>query len=88
VEDVAHSVSAERDLAGALGLGHEDRHAGDRSLESALHRVHPDLEARRLPEQDVVLEIHRHRAVELHRQHRNQLTVRAELDALSLAFVH
>ena len=87
VEDVPDAVAAESYLPGAPGLGHEDRHPGNGALESALHGVHPDLERRRLPEQDVVLEVDRHGAVELHRQRRNQLAVSAELDARTLPFV-
>src|SRR6185437_14938769 len=72
-EDVTRAVARERDLAGALCLGHEDRHARDHSLESAFQRVHPDVEVGLLPKHNVVLEEDRRGAVQPDVQHWNQL---------------
>ncbi len=75
-KDVPGAVAGERNLARSARLGHEQLRAGDHPLERALS-PEPDVEPRVLPQNHVVLEEHRHAAVEPEVQHRNQLSVDA-----------
>ena len=76
--DVPGRVTAEGDLAGRLGLDQQQRHAAeDPALETLLERVQPDLHGRVLPQEHVVLEIHRDVAVQGHVQHGDQLALQA-----------
>src|SRR5579883_1703038 len=87
-EDVPGAVAGEGDLAGVLGLREEDRHAGDHALKGALQPLHTDLQARRLPEDDVVLEVERHRAVQRDVELRHELALDAVGDAGRTALGH
>ena len=74
--DVARRVAAERDLARRLRLEQQQRHATERApLQPLLQRVQADLHLRVLPQQHVMLEVHRHLAVERHVQDRNELAL-------------
>ena len=76
--DMTGCVAAEGDLARGLSLDQEQRHAAERAaLEALLERVQADLHGRVLPEQHVVLEVHRHLAVEGHVQHGHELALEA-----------
>ena len=73
-DDVTGRVAAERDLAGRLRLEHQQRHAAEHAaLEPLAQRMQADLELRVLPQQHVVLEVHRHLPVERHVQDRDEL---------------
>ena len=79
-KDVAGAVARKRDLARSTRLGHQQLHARDHPLERTL-APEPDVEPRVLPQNDVVLEKHRHAAVEPDVQHRHQLSVDAVVHA-------
>src|ERR1035437_5241357 len=56
-DELAGIVLGERDVAGALGLGHDERQARKHSLPSALERHGGDVYLGVSPEQDVVREV-------------------------------
>ncbi len=74
------AIAGKRDLARPARLGHEQLHAPDHPLERTLS-PEPDVEPRVLPQNDVMLEKHRHAAVEPDVQHRHQLSVDAVVHA-------
>ncbi len=79
---VPRSVTAEGDLAAGLDLQQQQRHAGERTPDQALaQRMQADLEVRVLPEQHVVLEVHRHAAVQGHVQDGHELTLEPVADS-------
>ena len=80
--DVAGRITAERDLARGLRLEQQQRHPAERTpLQALLERVQADLHARVLPQQHVVLEVHRHLAVERHVQDGHELALEPVVDA-------
>ena len=74
--DVARRVTAERDLARRLRLDQQQRHPAEHAaLESLLQRMQADLHLRVLPQQHVVLEVHRDLSVERHVQDGDELAL-------------
>ena len=73
---VPGAVAGKRHLARSTRLRHEQLHARDHPLERTL-TPEPDVERRVLPQNDVMLEEHRHAAVQPDVQHRHQLAVDA-----------
>jgi len=73
---VAGSVAGKCDLPRTARLGQNQLHAGDHALERAL-TFEPDGERRLFPQHHVVLEKHRHAAVQPDVQYRHQLSVDA-----------
>ncbi len=79
--DVARCVAAERNFSRRLCLEHQQWHPAENpALEALLQRMHPDLHLRVLPQQDVMLEVHRHLAVERHVQHRDELSLKPVIE--------
>ena len=73
---MARCISAEGDLPRRLRLEHQQRHAPEHpALEALLERMQPDLHVRVLPQQHVVLEVHRRRPIERHVQDRDELAL-------------
>ena len=80
--DVPRRVTAERDLARRLRLEQQQRHAAEHAaLEALLERMQADLQVGVLPQQHVVLEVHRHLAVERHVQDGHELALEPVVDA-------
>ena len=85
--DVTWRVAAEGDLAGRLRLEQQQRHAAERTpLQPLLQRMQADLHRRVLPQQNVVLEVHRYLAVEHHVQGGDELALESIADARRCAF--
>ena len=71
-------VAAKGDLPGRLGFDQEQRQAAEApALETLLERMQADLHGRVLPQEHVVLEVHRHRPVQGHVQDGDQLALEA-----------
>ena len=73
---VPGTVAGKCDLPRPTCLGQQQLHAGDHPLERTFS-PDPDVERRVLPQHDVMLEKHRHAAVEPDVQHRHEFAVDA-----------